>query len=70
MNYYQQSLAKLVESVTEQKKEKIKSESKNFIKKDQYFAVILKNLLLEDQSWILNYMLEGKSVIPYKMMTL
>ena len=70
MNYYQQSLAKLVESVTEQKKEKIKSESKNFIKKDQYFGVILKNLLLEDQSWILNDMLEGKSVIPYKMMTL
>ena len=69
MIYYQQSLAKLAESMTELEKEKIKSESKKFIEKDHYFGSIFKNLLLEDQVWILSYMSEGKGVIPFEMLT-
>ena len=40
MKYYQQSLAKLAESMTEEEKEKIKNELKNFIEKHDYFAKI------------------------------
>ena len=38
MKYYQQSLAKLAESMTDEEKEKIKTESKNFILRDDYFC--------------------------------
>ena len=38
MKYYQQNLAKLAESMTEQEKKKIKTESKKFIEKHKYFA--------------------------------
>ena len=66
MIYYQQSLAKLAESMTELEKENIKSESKKFIEKDDYFGSIFKNLLLEDQVWILSYMSEGKELFHSK----
>ena len=68
MKYYQQSFAKLAESMTDEEKEKNKSESKKFIKKHYYFGPISKNLLKDDQDWILEYMSEGKGVIPYEMM--
>ena len=68
IKYYQQSLANLAESVTDQEKEKNKSESKRFIKKYQYFGPIFKNLLLEDQNWVLNYMSDGKGTIPYEIL--
>ena len=38
MKYYQQSLAKLAESMTDEEKEKIKTESKSFILRDDYFC--------------------------------
>ena len=68
MKYYQQSLAKLAKSMTDQEKEKIKSESKKFIKKHYYFGPIFKDLLKDDQDWILEYMSKGKGVIPYEVM--
>ena len=69
MKYYQQNLAKLAESMTEQEKKKIKTESKKFIEKYKYFATVFQNLLPEDQNWILDYMSEGKRVIPFEMLT-
>ena len=54
--------------MTNQEKGKIKSESKKFIKKHYYFGPIFKNLLKDDQDWILEYMSKGKGVIPYEVM--
>ena len=68
MKYYQQSLTKLAESMTDQVNEKIKSESKKLIKKHYYFGLIFKNLLKDNQDWILAYRSEGKGVIPYEIM--
>ena len=68
MKYYQQSLAKLAESMINQNKEKIENESKKLIERHDYFGKILKDLLKTDQDWILEYMSSGKGVIPYEMM--
>ena len=68
MKHYQQSLAKLAESMTNQDKEKIENESKKLIERHDYFGKILKDLLKTDQDWILQYMSSGKGVIPYEMM--
>ena len=68
MKYYQQSLAKLAESMTAGEKGKPKEESKRFIEKHDYFGNIFLSLPKEDQEWILNYMCSGKGVIPYEMM--
>ena len=40
MKYYQQSLAKLEESMTDEEKEKIKKESKKFSLKHNYFGKV------------------------------
>ena len=68
MKYYQQSLVKPAESMTDQEKEKFQSESKKFIEKHHYFGPIFKDLIQDDQDWILEHMSEGKGVIPYEMM--
>lgn len=68
MKFYQQSLEKLAETVTESKKEKINPECKNFLQKHQYFKNIYNSLNKEDQIWILNYLSSGKGVVPYEKM--
>ena len=68
MKFYQQSLEKLAETVTESKKEKINTECKNFLQKHQYFKNIYNSLNKEDQIWILNYLSSGKGVVPYEKM--
>ena len=68
MKYYQQSLAKLAESMMAGEKGKLKKESKRFIKKHDYFGNIFLSFPKEDQECILDYMCSGKGVIPYKMM--
>ena len=65
---YQQSLAKLAESMTVEEKEKIKKESKGFIKKYEYFGEIFASVSKQDQEWILDYMCSGKGVILYKIL--
>ena len=49
MKYYQQSLAKLAECMTNEEKDKIKKESKNLIKTHNYFKIIFDSLSEEDQ---------------------
>ena len=67
MKYYQQSLAKLEESMTDEEKEKIKKESKKLSLKHNYFGKVFPTLPSNDQEWILKYMSSGKGVIPYEM---
>ena len=64
---YQQSLAKLAESMAVEEKEKTKKESKRFIERHDYFGKIVISLPKEDPEWILNYMCSGKGK-PYEMM--
>ena len=64
MKYYQQSLVKLAESMTEEEQEKIKTESKKFILRHNSFCKVFFCLKEQEQEYILNYMCSGKGVIP------
>ena len=67
MKYYQQSFAKLAENMTDQEKDKIKKELRNFIIKHDYFCKAFNSLPKNEQEWIIDYMSTGKGVIPYEM---
>lgn len=63
IKYFQQSLASLAESLTNQERTEIWKACENFITKE------LLNLDEQDKEWVLDYLCSGKGVIPYQMIT-
>ena len=66
MKFYQQSLEKLAEIVTESEKEKITYECRKFCKKHECFKNIFNELNEDDKNWNLDYLSSKKRVILYK----
>ena len=69
IKYFQQSLAALVNSLTEQEKNAIYRECEEFLKNDPKFS---KRFLLcsdEEEKWVMNYLLSGKGAIPCELIT-
>ena len=63
VKYFQQSLASLAESMTDQERDKVRKMYRRFLAE--------KLALVSDKSeeWVLDYMSSGKGVIPYQMIT-
>ena len=63
IKYYQQSLAVLAGTMTDQEGLSIKKESKKFMRKDTKLNEKFKKWSVEDQEWVLNYLSTGKGII-------
>ena len=69
IKYYQQSLAVLAGTMTDQERFSIKKECEKFIRKDTKLSAKFKKCSIKDQEWVFNYLSTGKGVIPYEMIT-
>ena len=69
IKYFQQTLASLVNNLTDNEKQSIQKEGKKFISKDESLFKKFKECTENDQEGIINYLSSGKGVIPYEMIT-
>ena len=63
VKYYQQSLASLASSMTDIENENLRTNCRRFL------AEKLMLLTNEEEKWVLDYLLSGKGMIPYQMIT-
>ena len=63
VKYFQQSLASLAESMTDQERDKVRKMCRRFL------AEKLALVSDKNEEWVLDYMSSGKGVIPYQMIT-
>ena len=63
IKYYQQSLASLAASMTDIEKENVKKNCRKFLAEKLMF---LNN---EQEKWVLDFLVSGKGMIPYQMIT-
>ena len=61
VKYFQQSLASLAKSMTDDERENVKRTCRNFI------ANKLMLLTEENEKWVLDYLCSGKGTIPYQI---
>ena len=69
IEYFQQSLGALANSLTNCEKSSIKREYENFIEKDENLCRKFNSCTAEEQKWVLNSLSRGKGTIPYEMIT-
>ena len=67
IKYFQQSLSVLANTMTDKKKQCVKTECKTFIIKDTKLNKRFKECSFNNQEWVLNYLSSGKGFIPYKV---
>ena len=63
VKYYQQSLAGLASSMTDIEKENVRKNCRRFLAEKLMF------LTDQEEKWVLDYLLSGKGMIPYQMIT-
>ena len=61
--FFQQSLASLGDSMTETERKNARDLCQNFLREKLIF------LTEKDQKWVLDYLVSGKGIIPYQMIT-
>ena len=66
MKYYQSSLGKLSETLTEKEKENIAKVTIQFLLSRDYFSIVWKDLTINQRDKIIEIIVSGKGVIPYK----
>ena len=69
IKYFQQSLATLASTMTDEEKLPVKKECKKLILKDESLSKKFNLCTEEDQEWVLNYLSTGKRTIPYEIIT-
>ena len=62
-NFFQQSLATLGDSMTETERKNVRDLCQNFLRETLIF------LTEKDEKWVLDYLVSGKGIIPYQMIT-
>ena len=66
MKYYQTSLGKLSETLTEKEKENIAKLTIQFLLNDDYFSTVWKDLSNNQRNKIIEIIVSGRGVIPYE----
>ena len=66
MKYYQSSLEKLSETLSEKEKENITKLTVQFLLKHDYSSIVWKNLSDNQRNKIIEIIVSGKGVIPYE----
>ena len=66
MKYYQTSLEKLSETLTEKEKENITKLTVQFLLNHDYFSTVWKDLSNNQRNKIIEIIVSGKGVIPYE----
>ena len=66
MKYYQSSLGKLSETLTEKEKDSITKLTVQFLTNHDYFSVVWNQLSLDQKNKITEIIVSGKGVIPYE----
>ena len=66
MKYYQSSLGKLSETLTEKEKENIAKVTIQFLLSRDYFSIVWKDLTINQRDKIIKIIVSGKGVIPYE----
>ena len=66
MKYYQTSLGKLSETLTEKEKENIAKLTIQFLLNHNYFSTVWKELTNNQRNKIIEIIVSGKGVIPYE----
>ena len=66
MKYYQTSLAKLSETITDSERENIKLLTIQFLETHHYFSLVWKDLDTEQKNKVIEIIVSGKGVIPYE----
>ena len=66
MKYYQSSLGKLSETLTEKEKENIAKVTIRFLLSRDYFSIVWKDLTINQRDKIIKIIVSGKGVIPYE----
>ena len=67
MKYYQQSLSCLAKSADENEIANIISFCQKFIEGNTTYSTAFNSLFDQDKTWVLDYLLGRKEVIPYKL---
>ena len=63
VKYFQQSLGNLADSMTDTERENVRKMRRKFLAEKLMF------LNDEDEKWVLDYLVSGKGMIPYQMIT-
>ena len=66
MKYYQSSLGKLSETLTENKKDNITKLTVQFLVNHDYFSIVWDQMLLDQKNKVIEIIVSGKGVIPYE----
>ena len=66
MKYYQSSLGKLSETLTEKEKDNITKLTVQFLVNHDYFLIVWDQMLLDQKNKVIEIIVDGKGVIPYK----
>ena len=69
IKYFQESLATLASTMTDEEKLAVKKENKKFILKDKSLSKKFNLCTKGNQEWVLNYLSTRRAAIPYKMIT-
>ena len=65
MKYYQSSLGKLSETLTEKEKDSITKLTVQFLVNRDYFLIVWDQMLLDQKNKVIEIIFSGKGVIPY-----
>ena len=66
MKYYQSSLGKLSETLTEKEKDNITKLTVQFLVNHDYFLIVWDQMLLDQKNKVFEIIVSGKGVIPYE----
>ena len=66
MKYYQSSLGKLSETLTDKEKDDIKKLTVQFVIDHDYFSIVWDQMSLHQKNMVIEIIISGKGVIPYE----
>ena len=66
MKYYQSSLGKLSETLTEKEKDNITKLTVQFLVNHDYFSIVWDQMLFDQKNKVIEIIVSGKGVIPYE----